>query len=149
MQNVEEISKKINNTYWIGHEHDVVYGIYLWSLIPFTNTDYPYQLVFRFYNAGYKYQADTMQLQGGLGMNGQFTYGNGLNGRLVNDNKIVWSNGSEWNRIEKLPPVTTVDQYSTKYINELDDYQTTFMNDTMNKTYPRDGNYGGFDFGQF
>lgn len=136
MQTLEQLSKKIDNTYWIGSQPDTVYGIFLWSLTPFPNTDYPYQLVFRFYSAGYQYVADTVQIKGGIAMNGQFTYGNGLMGRLVSDDKIVWSNGTEWNRIKKLPDVTTIDQYSTRYVNDLQNAESKFINERMNKTYP-------------
>jgi hypothetical protein len=141
MQSLEVIAKNLDNTYWIGSQHDTVYGIFLWSDTPFVNTDYPYQLVFRFYSSGYEYVADTIQLKGGLNMSGYFTYGNGLMGKLVSPTKIVWSNGEEWNKIVNIPAVTTIDQYSTKYINDLQTYQSKMINNDMNKTYPRSNQF--------
>ncbi len=145
MQSLEQISQKLDNTYWIGTSTDTVYGIYLYSAKHFVNTDYPYQLVFRFYSSGYKYVADTIQMKGGLSMKGLITYGNGLFGKLVNDDKITWSDGSEWNRITRLPTVNTIDQYSNMYVNDLQQAQSTFINDRMNATYPRSNEFVGLD----
>lgn len=145
MQSLEQISQKLDNTYWIGPSNDTVYGIFLYSPKPFVNTDYPYQLSFRFYSSGYKYVADTIQMKGGLSMKGFITYGNGLNGRLVGDNKIVWSDGSEWNKIVNIPAVTTIDQYSNQYVNDLQQLQSTFINNRMNATYPRSNEFVELD----
>jgi hypothetical protein len=134
MQSLEQISQKLDNTYWIGPSNETVYGIFLYSPKPFVNTDYPYQLSFRFYSSGYKYVADTIQMKGGLSMKGFITYGNGLNGRLVGDNKIV-----------NIPAVTTIDQYSSQYVNDLQQLQSTFINNRMNATYPRSNEFVELD----
>ena len=78
-------------------------------------------------------------------MKGFITYGNGLNGRLVGDNKIVWSDGSEWNKIVNIPAVTTIDQYSNQYVNDLQQLQSTFINNRMNATYPRSNEFVELD----
>ena len=124
MQSLEQISQKLDNTYWIGPSNETVYGIFLYSPKPFVNT---------------------VQMKGGLSMKGFITYGNGLNGRLVGDNKIVWSDGSEWNKIVNIPAVTTIDQYSNQYVNDLQQLQSTFINNRMNATYPRSNEFVELD----
>jgi hypothetical protein len=135
MQSLKPIANQLNNTFWTGSDSKTVYGIFLWSFEPFTNTDYPYQLVFRFYTPGYNYIADTVQLKGGLALNGQFTYGNGIFGTLISSDKIKWSNGEEWDLIKQIPIETHLDKYSDESIRQIDNQMTSFIDDRMNVTY--------------
>lgn len=143
MQSLKIIATKLNNTYWTGDDKNTVYGIFLWSFDPIVNTDYPFQLVFRFFSPGYKYIADTVQLRGGIAMNGQFTYGNGIFGILKDENTIQWSNGSIWNRVINIPQENHLDKYSTEAVKLQDQTNTNFIKDRMNLTYPLSNQFAG------
>ena len=124
MNILAQIANGIENSYWVSSNKDgTVYGTYLDKKSPYPNTDYPYQVIFRFYSPGATYVADTIQVKGGISLNGKINYGVGKLGTLINENTIVWSNGEIWSKVA-LPPVTTIDMYSNKYIKELNKVQT-------------------------
>lgn len=144
MESINQISTKLNQTYWTSASNPTtVFGIFLESQEPYVNTDYPYQLVFRFYTSGSQYLADTYQLKGGIAMNGQFTYGNGTFGVLINNDTIKWSNGTLWNKIGNIPMETRGDKYSTEFVHRLNVVESERLTDQINRSYPRSNQFYG------
>ncbi len=124
MNILTQLANTIDNSYWVSSNKDgVVYGTYLERKMPYPNTDYPYQVIFRFYSPGATYVADTIQVKGGISLNGKINYGTGKLGTLQNEKTIVWSNGEMWYRVE-IPVANTIDMFSDKYIKEFDKEQT-------------------------
>ena len=134
-------ASKVAGQYYVSNDNDgLVYSIRLINPInqPYTNFDYPYQVILFWYNPGFAYYADTQTLQGGIGIDGNIAYSTwsgGGAGRLVDDNTIQWTNGKVWRRID-LPPLQTFNPYTQQVVNEMDLNSTKWLSSSIEKAYP-------------
>jgi hypothetical protein len=84
------IAEQVNNTFWkTSFDPKTLIGIRLYNDQPYSNYNYPYQLQFTFYSAGYVEYADTIQQLGGVDLLGGIAY-SGWTGQLVDTDTIVW-----------------------------------------------------------
>jgi len=136
----KKIAMKLENSFWKSNQSNlngVVIGIRLRNELdhPYTNFEYPYQLVFNFYSSGYSYFADQTQLMGGIDREGIVNYQYGFEGTLLNENTIFWANdGSTWTRV--IPKANRLNnQYDAKHIFMKDVNMTNYLNNKIDSAY--------------
>ena len=137
-----DTASKVAGEYFLSNKNDnLVYSIRLINKInePYTNFDFPYQIILFWYHPGYAYYADTQTLQGGIGLNGNIqysTWSGGFEGRVVeNGNKIIWNDGVVWTKIN-LPPLQTYNPYTKQVLAEKDQNATEWLYSRYEKAYP-------------
>ena len=136
----KKVAIKLENSFWksnLPKLNGVIIGIRLRNELdhPYTNFEYPYQLVFNFYSSGYSYYADQTQLMGGVDVQGIISYQYGWEGSLLDDNTLFWKNdGSIWTRV--IPPANrTNNQYDAKHIFAKDVNMTNYLNSKIDRAY--------------
>ena len=82
MQNVKNMAKALDGTYWIGNSDDTVYGIFQFDESLYTNTGMPYRLTFKEYKSGYYADTNTATYDGGIMMDGTLQILNGGKTRI-------------------------------------------------------------------
>ena len=137
----KNIAIHLEDSFWISSDSRMknnIIGIRLRNELnsPYTNFEYPYQLVFNFYSPGYSYFADMTQMMGGIKTNGQISYQFGWDGEMIDKNTIRWFNdGSVWVRVTP-PRNTKNNQYDTTSILTKDRNVTTYLSNRMQDAYP-------------
>ena len=132
MQNVKNMAKALDGTYWIGNSDDTVYGIFQFDESLYTNTGMPYRLTFKEYKSGYYANTNTATYDGGIMMDGTIQILNGVNATIKDRNTIYWTNGDVWNRVNNIPQpfFNTHD-----LINKRDETESAWLNGRLNDTY--------------
>jgi len=125
-------------SYWACPAKNAVYALFLYSPQAFTNSEFPYQLRVITYSASTQYYADSIMYLGGIAVDGTIAateMQQGWRGKMVSKNKIVWNDGSVWQRVQK-PIDRTINQYSPlSAYNQAAD-QSAYFNFTYNRAYP-------------
>jgi hypothetical protein len=135
-----QIASQLQNSFWVSSNprlKNSIIGIRLRNELdhPFTNFEYPYQLVINFYSPGMSYFADQTQFRGGVSQDGSLTYEYGWEGMLIDQNTIYWKNdASLWTRTTA-PPVTKNNQYNPVAIYNKDVNMTNYLYDKYQKAY--------------
>jgi hypothetical protein len=130
------VSNLLYNSFWKPeNDASMIIGIQLHNTTPYTNFDYPYQLLFSFFGPGYYYLADRTQDKGGVSLNGTISYQYGSkNGKFLDKDTILWDGNIKWKRITP-PENTQSDRYSPDAILKQDKQYTTTLYNQMNKAY--------------
>lgn len=132
MQNIKNMAKALDGTYWVGNSEDTIYGIFQFDESLYTNTDMPYRLTFKEYKSGYYADTNTATYDGGIMIDGTLQILNGISATIQDRNTIYWSNGDVWNRINNIPQPTFNTQ---NLINKRDETESAWLNKRMNDTY--------------
>ncbi len=137
----KKIALSLENSFWLSNDkrlNNSVIGFRLRNEIdhPYTNFEYPYQLVINYYSPGYSYFADQTQFRGGIKTNGHISYQYGWEGYMIDDNTIFWENdGSLWTRVT-VPPNKFNNKYDAKSIYAKEKNMTSYLFDKMQSAYP-------------
>lgn len=125
-------------SYWSCPAKNAVFGLFLYSPQAFPNSEFPYQLRVVTYSPGQSYYADSIMYLGGIAIDGTIAateMQQGWRGQLTNKNRIVWNDGSVWQRVKK-PVDRTINQYSpASAYNQATD-QSAYFNFIYNRAYP-------------
>jgi len=133
MENVRTIFSSVKDSYWIGNRNDTVYGIFTPDETLYTNTQVPYRLTFRAYNAGRYAVADSFWYNGGVMLDGRLVILDGVYGVLEDNNVIRWNNGDVWNRVSEVPQTRL---NGVELQNAMDETESAWLNSRINSTYP-------------
>lgn len=131
MQNVKNMARSLDGTYWIGNSDDTVYGIFQFDESLYTNTYMPYRLTFKEYKSGFYADTNTSTYDGGIMLDGTLQILNGINA-TIKGGKIYWSNGDIWNKVNNIPKPL----FNTQdLINKRDETESAWLNKRLNDTY--------------
>ena len=127
-----------NTSHWVCPAKNSVFSIYLYSPYAFPNSEYPYQLRIWAYAPTQNYYADSQQWLGGVAIDGTIAtteMNMSWRGELIDENTIMWNDGSIWQRTT-VPARNTNNPYSSQAAyNQAANY-SSFVNTVYNRAYP-------------
>jgi len=143
MDQIINLAKKLDKTFWKGDTTNTIYGIFLYNTAPWTNSNFVYQIVVRSYSVGYGYVADSYDQLGGIDQGGNISYAANV-GRLVDDKTLKFYSGryDTWTKVE-IPSITHGDQFDINNVRVAEKQNTEYIMDKYNQTYPYYSQYSG------
>ncbi len=142
MEKARALADSIAESFWTSeHFKETVFGVRLLNSQPYTNVDFPFQLVINFFNKGPGFLADNRQEKGGVHYTGYIAYGNGMYGDLIDKDTIKWQgllNGKPiyWKRVVQISENKDVDHYDAKAALLISQKETDLLQKQLLKAYP-------------